>query len=58
MAPPDTVQRLEAEADQVVALATPEPFFAVGQWYTDFPQVSDDQVIRLLSERAGGEGGA
>jgi len=58
VAPRDAVHRLEAEADQVVALATPEPFFAVGQWYTDFPQVSDDQVVGLLSERAGGEGGA
>ena len=56
VAPPDTVQRLGAEADQVVALATPEPFFAVGQWYTDFPQASDDEVVRLLAERAGGEG--
>jgi len=32
----------------VVCLATPEPFSAVGQWYLDFPQTSDDEVNSLL----------
>lgn len=53
VAPGDAVRRLEAEADRVVALATPEPFYAVGQWYGSFPQVSDEQVIELLSRSAG-----
>jgi putative phosphoribosyl transferase len=52
VAPPDTVQRLKQEADDVVCLATPEPFSAVGRWYREFPQTSDDEVRSLL-ERAG-----
>ena len=40
--------RLSHEADEVRALAQPEPFYAVGQWYMDFPQTSDDEVIELL----------
>jgi putative phosphoribosyl transferase len=49
VAPADTLRTLRDDADRVVALATPEPFFAVGQWYNDFPQVRDDRVIELLS---------
>lgn len=48
VAPRDAVQRLSEEADEVVCLETPEPFYAVGQWYGDFPQTTDRQVIRLL----------
>lgn len=48
VAPPDTVQRLQQEADAVVCLATPEPFSAVGCWYREFPQTSDDEVKSLL----------
>lgn len=48
VAPREAVARLSKEADEVVALATPEPFFAVGQWYGDFPQVEDSEVVRLL----------
>jgi putative phosphoribosyl transferase len=56
VAPGDAVQRLRREADEVRALATPEPFYAVGQWYADFPQVSDREVVELLSSHAAGEG--
>jgi predicted phosphoribosyltransferase len=49
VAPPDTVERLQEEADEVVCLATPEPFWAVGRWYRDFPQTSDDEVKSLLA---------
>jgi putative phosphoribosyl transferase len=52
VAPPDTVQRLKQEADEVVCLATPEPFSAVGRWYREFSQTSDDEVKSLL-KRAG-----
>jgi putative phosphoribosyl transferase len=55
VAPREAVRRLEADADEVRVLATPEPFFAVGQWYGSFPQVSDERVIELLSTSAGGE---
>jgi len=48
VAPREAVRRLSAEADRVVVLATPEPFFAVGQWYDEFPQVDDEEVVRLL----------
>jgi putative phosphoribosyl transferase len=48
VAPREAVAKLSKEADEVVALAIPEPFFAVGQWYGDFPQVSDRQVVELL----------
>ena len=44
VAPPETVDVLRAEADEVVCLETPEPFWAIGQWYEDFGQVSDDEV--------------
>jgi predicted phosphoribosyltransferase len=56
VAPPAALPRLAREADEVVALATPEPFFAVGQWYDDFEQVSDGEVVAAL-ERAAGSGG-
>jgi len=42
--------RLLKEADDVVCLAAPEPFNAVGQWYRDFHQVSDTEVQNLLTE--------
>jgi putative phosphoribosyl transferase len=48
VAPSDTVQRLKQEADDVVCLATPEPFSAVGRWYREFSQTSDDEVKSLL----------
>jgi hypothetical protein len=44
-------------ADEVVCLETPRPFFAVGQFYEDFSQVSDEQVQALLDRAAvGGQG--
>ncbi len=45
----DTVAKLEQEADEVIYLEAPEPFFAVGQFYNQFPQVSDEEVLELLS---------
>jgi putative phosphoribosyl transferase len=52
VAPASAVAKLSKEADQVVCLETPEPFFAVGQWYVDFPQTSDQEVVSLLGGRA------
>jgi predicted phosphoribosyltransferase len=46
--PRDTCERLRAVADQVVCLTTPEPFEAVGAWYEEFPQTTDDEIMRLL----------
>lgn len=48
VAPPETVRELEAEADEVVSLLTPDRFGAVGLWYEDFAQTSDDEVAALL----------
>jgi putative phosphoribosyl transferase len=51
VAAPETCEMMEAEADDVVCAATPEPFHAVGLWYEDFEQTSDEEVRELL-ERA------
>jgi len=45
----DTCRELRVLADEVVCLATPEPFHAVGCWYADFSQTSDDDVRALLA---------
>ena len=42
--------RLRSEADECICLAAPEPFFAVGEWYTDFRQVTDDEVRDILKD--------
>jgi putative phosphoribosyl transferase len=42
-------RRIEAVADEVACLATPEFFSAVGQWYADFGQTEDDEVRDLLA---------
>jgi predicted phosphoribosyltransferase len=52
VAPPATLERLQAEADRVVCLAAPEPFLAVGQFFRSFPQVSDDEVVGILEREA------
>ena len=48
VASPEAVQSLGALADEVVCLFTPEHFRAVGLWYQDFTQTSDEEVDRLL----------
>jgi putative phosphoribosyl transferase len=54
VAPPDTLARVGELADEVVCLESPVFFQAVGQFYRDFPQVEDEEVIALLKDRAGG----
>jgi putative phosphoribosyl transferase len=44
----ETCQQFRAEADNVICPATPEPFGAVGAWYHDFSQTSDNEVRKLL----------
>jgi len=51
VAPPDTLEKVRRQADEVVCLHAPENFQAVGQFYADFGQVEDEEVIALLSER-------
>ena len=50
MAPPDTVEDLRQEADAVHCLDTPEFFVAIGVFYQNFHQLSDDEVVTLLTE--------
>jgi predicted phosphoribosyltransferase len=47
---PQTCSGLRDEADDVICLHTPEPFEAVGLWYEDFTQTSDDEVHALLRQ--------
>jgi predicted phosphoribosyltransferase len=49
VASPDTCEMLRAYVDEVVCAATPEPFYAVGFWYQDFAQTTDEEVRELLS---------
>jgi putative phosphoribosyl transferase len=49
VAPSDTVELLQGEADEVVCLAMPEPFRAIGCWYVEFPQLTDDEVRARLA---------
>jgi predicted phosphoribosyltransferase len=44
----EALELLRGEADEVVCLRAPHPFFGVGQWYRDFGQVSDREVIDAL----------
>jgi putative phosphoribosyl transferase len=53
VAPPDTAERLRAMVDELVVLATPREFWAVGAFYDDFRQVTDDEVAELLARVRG-----
>jgi putative phosphoribosyl transferase len=50
---PATCERLAREADACVCLDSPEPFHAVGLWYEDFGQTTDEEVRALLDEARG-----
>lgn len=50
VASPRAVELLEPEADEIVVLDTPEEFYAISQFYEDFPQVTDDEVFKILSK--------
>jgi len=49
VASPQASEAMRLAADEVVCLATPEPFRAVGEWYGDFRQTSDAEVLELLA---------
>ena len=57
VASPDTCELMKAYVDEIVCAATPEPFYAVGLWYEDFSQTTDEEVRELLARR-GAEVGA
>ena len=50
VAPPHTPRDLKPKVDEVVILATPSLFFGIGQFYLDFAQVEDDEVIECLTK--------
>ena len=50
VAPVDSLEQLREDADEVVCLRTPDPFFAISPHYRSFPQTSDGEVRRLLAE--------
>jgi predicted phosphoribosyltransferase len=56
--PRSTVPRIQEMADEVVCLAYPEHFRAVGEFFADFSQVSDEEVIEMLREHGRPEGSA
>jgi putative phosphoribosyl transferase len=52
VASPETCELLKAYVDEVFCAATPEPFYAVGLWYRDFSQTTDEEVRDLLTRSA------
>jgi putative phosphoribosyl transferase len=50
---PATCAEIRSIADDVICAVTPEPFRAVGMWYDDFSQTSDDEVSDLLARASG-----
>lgn len=48
-AAPDTCDEFRAEVDEIICGMTPTPFYAVGYWYEDFSQTTDEEVQRLLN---------
>jgi putative phosphoribosyl transferase len=53
VAPRESIEELSAECDEIICLAQPVPFYAVGAHYAQFDQTSDDEVIRLVRESRG-----
>lgn len=51
VAPPDTAAHFASQADRLVVLATPEPFYAISSFYQDFAQVTDGEVEETLGPR-------
>jgi putative phosphoribosyl transferase len=47
---PETCSEMKKEADEVICYCTPDPFHAVGLWYEDFSQTTDEEVMKLLEQ--------
>jgi predicted phosphoribosyltransferase len=52
-APSETCEDLQRDADEVICAVTPEPFYAVGMWYEQFDQTTDQEVTELIRKAAG-----
>jgi erythromycin esterase-like protein/predicted phosphoribosyltransferase len=48
----DTCEEMKKKADEVICAITPEPFHAVGRWYQDFSQTTDEEVAELLARQS------
>ena len=53
VAPADWQHRIGYDADDMVSVATPVPFFAIGEFYDDFAQISDEAVVACLTQQEG-----
>jgi predicted phosphoribosyltransferase len=51
IAPPSVCEQLKLEVDEVICLYTPKLMYAIGVWYEDFTQTTDDEVRQLLSQQ-------
>ncbi len=49
VAPKDSVEELKKEADDVIVIETPETLYAIGEYYDNFEQLEDDQVVKILN---------
>src|SRR5262252_8372748 len=56
VAPPSADRALRGDADEVICLEMPNHFLAIGEWYEDFAQTSDEEVVALLRAAQGGPG--
>lgn len=52
VAPPDRLEEIRSRCDDLVCLHSPEDFWAIGQFYADFTQVEDEEVVELLRTAA------
>jgi putative phosphoribosyl transferase len=50
VAPRESIHKLSTKVDSIVCLDTPEPFYAIGEFYESFEQVEDDEVKQIMSE--------
>ena len=51
MAPVDAIPELKEAADRFICLHTPDPFYTVKQFYFDFPDIAEEEIVRLLKEK-------
>jgi uncharacterized protein (TIGR00369 family) len=56
VAPPSADRTLRGDADEVICLEMPDRFLAIGEWYEDFAQTSDEEVVALLRAAQAGPG--
>jgi putative phosphoribosyl transferase len=52
VAAPDSLERIRPYADEVACLAAPSEFYAVAQFYREFPQIEDEEVVAVLAQSA------